>query len=128
MPLVRIDIGNHVPAAHIERISEAIHAALVAIAGVAVDDRFHIVTRHAADELIFPPGGFRGARYSRDILFIQIVWAKGRSEEVKRQLFAQIVEGVTAGVPMVPDDVWISLVESSRADWSFGSGRMLDPI
>ena len=56
MPLTRIDISRDAPPERIKVVSEAIYGAMVEIANVPLHDKFQVVTRRAADEIIYPRG------------------------------------------------------------------------
>ncbi len=124
MPLVRIDLSRDAPAERIRIISRAVYAAMTDIANVPVNDKFQIVTRHGADEIIYPEDGYLGVVYSPDLVFIQVTWVAGRSTEVKKQFYRRIADEIHEKAGMRKEDVWISLVDSSREDWSFGNGEM----
>lgn len=124
MPLVRIDVAQDTPAETIKAISDVIYEAMIQTANVPVNDRFQIINRHASDELVYPAEGYLGIQYSPRIVFIQVTWNSGRSVDVKRAFYQAVASGIheRTGVPM--EDVWISLVEVNREDWSFGQGDM----
>ncbi len=124
MPLVRIDLSRDAPAERVRIISRAVYAAMTEIANVPVNDKFQIVTRHAADEIVYPEDGYLGVTYSPDLVFIQVTWVAGRSTEVKKQFYRRIADEIHERAGVRKEDVWISLVDSSREDWSFGNGEM----
>jgi phenylpyruvate tautomerase PptA (4-oxalocrotonate tautomerase family) len=124
MPLARIDISSKASAALVRVISDAIYKAMVEVANVPVHDKFHVVTRHAQDEIIYPAEGYSGMRYSSELVVIQVTWVRGRSIEVKKKFFQQVAREIQEKGGIRKDDVWISLVESGRDDWSFGGGEM----
>lgn len=124
MPLVRLDLNKNAPAERIRIASEAVYKAMIEVANVPVDDRFQVVTRHEADEIIYPQEGYLGTRYSPDLIIIQVTWVAGRSVDVKKRFFRSIADEIHQRAKVRKEDVWISLVESSREDWSFGNGEM----
>jgi 4-oxalocrotonate tautomerase len=124
MPLARIDINRDASPELVRVVSEAIYRAMVEIANVPVHDKFQVITRHTADEIIFPQEGYLGLTYTRDLIIIQITWVRGRSTEVKKEFFRQIAEEIHAKGNVRKEDVWIQLVDSGREDWSFGNGDM----
>jgi 4-oxalocrotonate tautomerase len=91
---------------------------------VPLHDKFQVINRHAADEIIYPQEGYLGVKYTRDLIFIQITWLSGRSTEVKKQFFHQVAAEIHAKGGVRKEDVWINLVEVGREDWSFGNGEM----
>ena len=124
MPLVRIDLNRDAPAERIRIVSQAVYGAMIEIANVPVNDKFHIVTRHSADEIIYPDEGYLGVRYSPDLIVIQVTWVVGRSTDVKKQFYRRIADEIHLKAGVRKEDVLIQLVDSGREDWSFGNGDM----
>lgn len=71
MPLARIDLSKDAPAERIKIVSEAIYGAMAEIANVPLHDKFQVVTRHTADEIIYPREGYQGLNYTTDLILIQ---------------------------------------------------------
>jgi len=124
MPLARIDVSKDAPAERIKIVSEAIYTAMIEIANVALNDKFQVVTRHAADEIIYPKEGYLGLNYTNDLILIQITWIGGRSTEVKKKFYKRIADQIHERAHVRKEDIWISLVDSAQEDWSFGNGEM----
>jgi 4-oxalocrotonate tautomerase len=124
MPLVRIDLAQNASPERVRVVSEAVYNAMVEIANVPPHDKFHVITRHAADEIVYPEEGYLGLTYSPDIIIIQVTWVAGRSTEVKKQFYRRIVDEIHAKQQVRKEDVWINLVDCGREDWSFGGGEM----
>ena len=124
MPLARIDIRREASAELVRVVSDAVYKAMVGIANVPVNDKFQIVNRHAADEIIYPADGYLGLTYSPNLIIIQVTWVSGRSIEVKKKFFHQIADDIHAKGGVRKEDVWINLVDTSKEDWSFGNGEM----
>lgn len=119
MPLVTITLKRERSAAERRAIADAIHAALVGSIGVPADDRFQIVS-HGFDDVIYDPG-YLGVVRSDDLVIVQIHLSTGRSVAQKKALFAAMAANLTdAG--MRPEDVFVTLVETARENWSFGNG------
>lgn len=55
-------------------------------------------------------------------MFIQITLNEGRTTEQKKLLFKTIAEGLNKEAGVRLEDVFISLVEVKRENWSFGNG------
>jgi len=119
MPLARIDVNKDAPPGRIKVVSEAIYGAMIDIAKVPLHDKFQVVTRHAADEIIYPNEGYLGLTYTSDLILIQITWIGGRPK-----FYQRIVDEVHERAHVRKEDIWISLVDSARQDWSFGNGEM----
>ena len=124
MPLVRIDLSKDAPPERLRVVSQAVYGAMVEIANVPAHDKFQIVTRHRTDEIIYPDEGYLGISYSPDLIVIQVTWVGGRSTDVKKQFYRRIADEIHDKARVRKEDVWISLVDSGREDWSFGNGDM----
>jgi phenylpyruvate tautomerase PptA (4-oxalocrotonate tautomerase family) len=124
MPLVRIDIGKDAPLERIRVVSHAVYGAMIDLANVPVNDKFQIVTRHSTDEMVYPDEGYLGCTYTPDFIAIQVTWVGGRSTDVKKQFYRRIADEIHEKAGVRKEDIFISLVDSSREDWSFGNGEM----
>jgi 4-oxalocrotonate tautomerase len=124
MPLVRININKDASSEQVRAISDVVYEAMIGVANVPAHDKFQIITRHAADELVYPAEGYLGIDYTPGIVFIQVTWNAGRTVEVKKAFYKAIAEGVHLKAGVRIQDVWISLIDVQREDWSFGNGEM----
>lgn len=124
MPLVRIDVSDTMPRERIKAISDCVYEAMVKVASVPANDRFQIVTRHPAADLIYPEDGYLGITYTSDIVFLQVTWVAGRSTDVKKAFYAAIADTIHAQTRLRKEDIFISLIDVTREDWSFGNGDM----
>ncbi|WP_251453989.1 tautomerase family protein [Microbacterium sp. Marseille-Q6648] len=116
MPLVRIDHSAH--RANGADIAAAVHDAIVFVFGIPERDRFQVITAGAT--IVAEDAGLGFER--TDPVIIQIFTQRGRSDEIKQRLYAEIAKRLEAvGVPGV--DVFIGYVENGPQDWSFGFGR-----
>jgi hypothetical protein len=94
MPLARIDIRKDASVELVRVVSDAVYKAMVDVANVPVHDKFQVINRHAADEIIYPEEGYLGLNYTRDLIIIQVTWVGGRSTEVKKKFFHQIADEI----------------------------------
>jgi 4-oxalocrotonate tautomerase len=124
MPFVRIDISQAAPADTVHAVSDVVYDAMISVANVPKDDRYQVVTRHSAEELVYPADGYLGITYTPGIVFIQVTWNKGRTIEVKKAFYQAVAEGIHAKTGIRKQDVFISLVEVDKENWSFGNGEM----
>jgi len=124
MPLARIDINKKASAELVRIVSEAVYKAMVDVASVPQHDKFQVINRHEADEMVYPEEGYLGLRYTRDLIIIQVTWVGGRSTEVKKKFFHQVVNEIHDKGGVRKEDVWINLIDTGREDWSFGNGEM----
>ncbi|NWA23293.1 tautomerase family protein [Pseudomonas gingeri] len=124
MPLVRIDVAADTAPETVATISDVVYQAMVSTANVPEHDKFQIINRHARDELVYPAAGYLGITYTPNIVFIQVTWNAGRTVEVKKAFYQAIAEGIHTRTGLRKEDIWISLVDVKREDWSFGNGEM----
>jgi 4-oxalocrotonate tautomerase len=124
MPLARIDINMKASAELVRIVSEAVYKAMVDVASVPPHDKFQVINRHEADEMVYPEEGYVGLRYTHDLIMIQVTWVGGRSTEVKKKFFHQVVNEIHDKGGVRKEDVWINLIDTGREDWSFGNGEM----
>ena len=121
MPLVRIDLLRGKPAPYRKALGAIVYTAMRDTIDVPENDKFVIVTEHAADELNVS-ADYLGSYFSGDIVFIQITLNAGRALEKKQALYQRIAGDCAAQLQIRPDDVFISLVEVAKENWSFGRG------
>jgi 4-oxalocrotonate tautomerase len=122
MPLVRISLRQGQTSEFKREVGDAVHQALVETANVPPLDRFQIITEHDADGLIFDPE-YLGIARTDGILIIQITLNQGRTVEIKKALFARIADLLHGRLGVRKEDVFVSLVEVARENWSFGNGE-----
>jgi phenylpyruvate tautomerase PptA (4-oxalocrotonate tautomerase family) len=121
MPLVRITVPQTLGADDVRYIADAVHEALTTAFSVPVQDRFQVISRHGADELICT-SEYLGVRHTERTVLVQITVSEGRSVETKRALYARLARNVAAGAAVSAADVIISLLEVKKENWSFGDG------
>jgi phenylpyruvate tautomerase PptA (4-oxalocrotonate tautomerase family) len=124
MPLVRIDLRSDASAEFVRIVSDVIYNAMIEVANVPQHDKFQVITRHAPEELVYPAEGYLEIKYSPNIVFIQITWNAGRSTDIKKAFYRKVADDMHTKAGARKEDVWISLVEVNREDWSFGNGDM----
>jgi 4-oxalocrotonate tautomerase len=121
MPLVRIDIPAATLAADGAAVSAAVHASMVKTFNVPQQDQFQTLCRRGEGELVCTPE-FLGITHSASVVFVQIFCSPGRSLEMKKALYAEIVRAISASTAFKSEDVIVNLVETARENWSFGHG------
>lgn len=124
MPLVRIDVDASVTPETRQAIGDVVYDAMTSVAKVPAHDKFMIVSTHAAGDLVFPAEGYLGIQYTAGIVFIQVTWNAGRTTEVKKAFYRKVADDIHDKTGIRKEDVWISLVEVSPENWSFGNGEM----
>ncbi|RVU18061.1 tautomerase family protein [Methylobacterium oryzihabitans] len=119
MPLVHITLKKPRPDAERRALADAVHAALVSALGVPADDRFQIVSS-AQDDLIYDPG-YLGVSRDDDLVVVQVQLSTGRGVAQKQALFRALA-AETAKTGLDPRNLFVTLVEIARENWSFGDG------
>lgn len=122
MPLVRIDLRQGKPPEYRRAIGAAVYDTMVEVLGVPKDDRFQVIAEHATDDLVADPA-YLGIHRSADCVLIQITLNTGRTVEMKRAFYARLAEELGRRIGLRPEDVFVSLVEVARENWSFGLGE-----
>lgn len=115
MPLVRID---HSPARDGARIADQVHDAIVAVYGIPERDRFQVLA--TTSTIVAQDAGLGFSR--ADPVIIQIFTQRGRSDQVKQDLYAEIARRLEQ-VGVGGEDIFVGYVENGPQDWSFGFGR-----
>ncbi len=123
MPLVRIDIGPGHPTGFGRAVGEIVYRAMTTEISVPADDKFQIITQHHATELNIPKS-YLGIEYSEGIVFIQVTLNQGRTTELKKRFYKRIADDLHAELGVRRQDVFISLFEVNKENWSFGNGEM----
>jgi phenylpyruvate tautomerase PptA (4-oxalocrotonate tautomerase family) len=121
MPLVRIAVPANRDASYRRNVSDAVHKALVDTIGIPPADRFHIVTAHGPEDLIFD-SGYLGVTRTEGFLAVHVTLRSGRTPDKKRALYRAIADNVNAATGTRPEDVMVVLSENDSIDWSFGGG------
>jgi 4-oxalocrotonate tautomerase len=121
MPLVRIDLIAGKSVEFRKTLGEIIYQAMRDIINVPANDKFQVITEHAADE-INVADNYLGNTYSREIMLIQITMNAGRTVEMKKAFYKRIADDIHAQLKVRRDDVVINLVEVAKENWSFGGG------
>jgi 4-oxalocrotonate tautomerase len=124
MPLARIDVDASAAPETRSTICDIVYDAMTSVAKVPAHDKFMVVTKHDAGDLVFPKEGYLGIKYTSGIVFIQVTWNVGRTTDVKKAFYRKVADDIHAKAGIRKEDVWINLVEVSPENWSFGNGEM----
>ena len=123
MPLVRIDIPDHFDSGIEIEIGSIVYDAMIECLKVPDDDKFQVLTRHAASHIV-KPNSYLGIEYSDGLVIIQITLNEGRTTEIKKSFYSKIAERLNATLNIRKEDIVVSLVEVNKENWSFGNGEM----
>ena len=121
MPFARIDLPAGKPADYGRAVGDVVYDAMVATLKAPKDDRFQVISEHTRDRMLIDPT-FLDIRRSADALIIQLTLNEGRAVEVKQAFYKAVADGLHKRVGLRREDVFISLVEVKKENWSFGNG------
>ena len=121
MPLVRISLMKGRPEGFGKKVGEIVYEAMRSTLNVPAKDHFQIVTEHDGNGLIYDPSYLDIAR-SDGIVVIQLTLNEGRTLEVKKNFYKVVADNLHQGLGIRMEDVFISLVEVKKENWSFGHG------
>ena len=121
MPFIRTNLPIDTSPEKQRDIVQGIHDALVESIGMPQDELFNMVSHYVPGQFACSPN-FNGVERSDRVVVIEITMRRGRSDAMKRNLYARISRNleVTAGVKT--SDIFIFMHENDYSDWSVGHG------
>jgi 4-oxalocrotonate tautomerase len=122
MPLVRIDLAEGKSPEYGKQVGQIVYHALTNVMNAPKDDLFQIITEHPQAGLQFDRE-FLGIHRSDDCIFVQITLNSGRTVEMKQRFYKAVADGLHESLMLRREDVFISLVEVPKENWSFGNGE-----
>ena len=122
MPFVRIDAVQGKPADYLKTVGEVVYEAMRQTLNVPENDRFQVMAEHPAERLIIDKS-YLGIQRTGDCVLIQVTLNEGRSMEMKRAFYKAVADGLHERLKQRREDVFISLVEVKKENWSFGNGE-----
>jgi 4-oxalocrotonate tautomerase len=121
MPLVRIDVPASISLDRRRLIGDMVYATMVDVLNVPERDNFQVITAHDHDHLRMD-SEYLGIDRSADAFVISITLNAGRSVDLKKEFYAELVRRLVERVKVRSQDVFISLTEVAKENWSFGDG------
>ncbi len=121
MPLLHISMRAGKPEACRQALCDNLYRALRETFNVPEDDEFMVITEHDAANFRYSPT-YMGVARGDDLVFIQITANNTRTLEQKKALYQRITQLLGESPGVRPEDVFISLVEVAKENWSFGHG------
>ena len=91
MPLARIDLIKGKPAKYRQTIGDVVYTAMVEILKAPKNDRFQVIAEHDPTDFIYDPNFF-GISRSKDVIFVQLTLAEGRTLEQKQSFYKRVVD------------------------------------
>jgi hypothetical protein len=121
MPLLRFDILKGHSESHIQNMLDGAHRAVLKAFSVPERDRYQIVHEHDTGRMVVQDTGL-GIVRSQNVVVITVV-SRPRSEDSKRLFYEAVCSELMEACHISADDVVVSFIINSDADWSFGKGR-----
>lgn len=121
MPFIRTAVPAATDPQRTEAIVMGIHDALVSAIGMPEDELFNMVSPYAPGQF-FCDRRFNGIARSENVVVVEITLRRGRSDAMKRALYAAIAANLEARAAVSPKDVFIFMHENDYSDWSVGNG------
>jgi len=121
MPFVRIDLAAGKSPDYRRTIGDVVYDAMRTAINVPEHDRFQVITEHQLENLIFDRT-YLGIERSDNCIFLQVTLNEGRTVEMKQAFYKAIADGLHERLQLRREDVFISLVEAKKENWSFGNG------
>ncbi|AJG24362.1 tautomerase family protein [Cupriavidus basilensis] len=121
MPLVHISLRTGKTQAHRQAIFDSVYRAMRETFNVPEDDQFMTITQHEGADFRYG-ASYLGVARSDELVFIQITANNTRTVEQKKMLFGRTAELLGESPGIRPEDVFVSLVEVEKENWSRGNG------
>ncbi|MFZ6046928.1 tautomerase family protein [Pseudomonas sp. CR3202] len=121
MPLVRIDIKRNPDASYAKRLGKVVYDSMRSTINVPDHDNFQVLTEHDDTHFVYDRE-YLGIERTDGLVFIQITLNEGRTTDQKKLLYKTIADGLNKEAGVRLEDVFVSLVEVKKENWSFGNG------
>lgn len=121
MPLTHISLRAGKPEAYRQAIFDSLYRAMHETFNVPLDNQFMTIREHDAANFRYGASYLDIAR-SDDLVLIQMTVNNTRTVEQKKELFRRIAELLGESPGIRPEDVFVSLVEVAKENWSLGHG------
>jgi len=103
------------------KLGKIVYQTMVDTINVPPKDNFQIITEHDGNSLIYDPE-YLNIQRTDGIVIIQITLNEGRTVELKKAFYRRLAERLHEELGIRMEDVFISLVEVKKENWSFGNG------
>ena len=121
MPLVQIHLLQGKPAEFRRKVGEIVYQTMVDSINVPSKDNFQIITEHNKESLLYDTE-YLNIQRTDGIVIIQIILNEGRTVELKKAFYKRLAERLHQELNIRMEDIFISLVEVKKENWSFGNG------
>lgn len=121
MPFIRTAVRRGTETRQKQDIVTGIHDALVSAIGMPQDELFNLVQEYDPSDFFYSRS-FNGIARSEALVVVEITLRRGRSDAMKKALYAAITQNLSAQANVSPKDVFIFMHENDYSDWSVGNG------
>lgn len=122
MPFIRSAVKRGTTPEQKQAIVDGIHQALVESIGMPKDELFNLVSEYEPENFFYDRK-FNGISRSDNLVVIEITMRRGRSDAMKKALYANIAANLEKLGKISPKDVFIFTHENDYSDWSVGNGQ-----
>ena len=122
MPFIRSAVKRGTTPEQKQAIVDGIHQALVESIGMPSDELFNLVSEYEPENFFYDRK-FNGISRSDSLVVIEITMRRGRSDAMKKALYANIAANLERLGKISPKDVFIFTHENDYSDWSVGNGQ-----
>lgn len=122
MPLTHISLRDGKPDAYRQAVFDGVCRALHETFDVPEENQFMTMTEHTAMNFRYD-ASYLGIARSEDLVFIQITANDTRTVQQKKALYKRVAELLAERPGIRSEDVFISLVEVAKENWSLGRGE-----
>jgi 4-oxalocrotonate tautomerase len=122
MPVAKIHVlEGRYDKARLGKVSRAVQNALISALDIPPEDFFQIIHILPRGQFLHTPS-FLGLNYSDDLIVLEITFISGRPKEKRLRLLKALNEAVVSAAGIAPDDLLITLYETTGENISFGRG------
>lgn len=120
MPLIHVHMRKGKSSKYIKALCDGIHTALLKTWKIPLNDRFQMVSEYKKEHFHFDKTIW-GVKRSDDVVAIYIT-SIFRSVEMKKKFYRELVKILGENPKIRKEDVFVTIVNVQREDWSFGNG------
>jgi phenylpyruvate tautomerase PptA (4-oxalocrotonate tautomerase family) len=121
MPIIRTAVPKNTSSKTKEKIVHGIHDVLVDALGMPADELFNLVSSYSKEDFFYSRS-FNGITRSDNLICIEITMRRGRSDAMKKAMYAKISSNLNQKAGISPRDIFIFTHENDYSDWSVGNG------
>lgn len=122
MPFIRTAVKKGSSPVQKKAIVDGIHQALIDSIQMPEDELFNLISEYDPENFFYSRS-FNGIARSENLVVVEITMRRGRSDAMKKILYAKIAENMESMAGVSAKDVFIFTHENDYSDWSVGNGQ-----